>query len=221
MRLWFTPWKCVCLPGTQLLGSPSCRGKDLWLAIGWRTTEIILGAKWYQPWDRGMNPTRQPKQNTQSTQQLCSRRQRLGCFGGKMAHPCPHGSTNSIPISQQWDCRELSLPVTVQCAWPECPHRCSLEETRYPQGPLDEELKQAFWIISEVPPVSSVLQTTETHLLTLAALLASPVGRLLTSWRNLHKGLRSPATKVLLLKLYRKKKSWMEGLLFQIDQRKC
>lgn len=30
---------------------------------------------------------------------------------------------------------------------------------KYPQGPLDQEPKQAFWIISEISPASSVLQT--------------------------------------------------------------
>lgn len=42
----------------------------------------------------------QPKQNTQRAQQLGSRGQGLGWFGGKVAHPCPHGSSNSAPISQ-------------------------------------------------------------------------------------------------------------------------
>lgn len=47
----------------------------------------------------------------------------------------------------------------MKCAWPQYLQRCSLEEMSYPQGPLDQEPKKAFWIISEIPPASSVLQT--------------------------------------------------------------
>lgn len=95
----------------------------------------------------------QPKQNMQCAQQLGSRGQRLGWFAEKVAHPCPHGSPNSVPTSQHWGCRDISCPVTMQCV---CPQRSSWEEIRHPQGPLDQGPRQALWI-SEISPASRVL----------------------------------------------------------------